>query len=157
MVNTRLARTLVAVVMLGALVLGCGSTTASPSATTAPSQAASAAPSQLASAGTIVLTRTAPIACDAIGVDYKSVTIKVDATADPAVWAEIDGGKKIAVKWTDGFTAAGSPPVINGPKGDEVAHDGTKIDIPADANPRLGGYFVCLAADAIYVLETDPQ
>ena len=50
-----------------------------------------------------------------------------------------------------------TPPVINGPKGEEVASDGTTIAAPADANPRLAGYFVCFGTDAIYVLETDPQ
>jgi hypothetical protein len=105
-----------------------------------------------------VLTRTGPVGCDAIGVDYKSATIKIDAASDPDVWAETDNGKKLAVKWTDGFTAtAGSPPVINGPKGEEVARDGTRIDVPPDANPRLAGYFVCLGTDTLYVLATDPQ
>ena len=105
-----------------------------------------------------MLTRTGPVGCDAIGVDYKSATIKIDAASDPDVWAETDTGKKIAVKWTDGFAATdGTPPVIKGPKGEEVARDGTKIDVPANANPRLAGYFVCLETDALDVLETDPQ
>ena len=50
-----------------------------------------------------------------------------------------------------------SRPTIVGPKGEEVARDGTKIDVPAGAYPRLAGYFVCLAPDAMYILETDPQ
>ena len=105
-----------------------------------------------------MLTRTGPIGCDAIGVDYKSATIKIDAAADPDVWAETDAGKKLAVSWTDGFTATdASPPVIKGPKGVEVARNGTKIDVPAAANPRLAGYFVCLGPEALSVPETDPQ
>jgi hypothetical protein len=151
--------------LLATFVLGCG-TTAAPSASVssqpasvAPSQPGSVAPSEpSSSAAGIVLTRTGPIGCDAIGVDYKSATIKIDAASDPDVWAETDAGKKLAIKWTDGFTATdGSPPVINGPKGEEVARDGTKIEVPADANPRLAGYFVCLGPDTLYVLETDPQ
>jgi hypothetical protein len=142
-------RTLITTFLLGALVLGC-----SPAASSSPT----AAPSQLASGTGIVLTRTGPIGCDAIGVDYKSATIKIDAASDPDLWAETDTGKKIAVKWTDGFTTTdASPPVINGPKGEEVARDGTRIDVPPDANPRLAGYFVCLGPDALYVLATDPQ
>lgn len=157
MARFRLDRTLIAVVVVGALVLGCGAA-ASPSPTAAPSQAASAAPSQAASGAGIVLTRTAPVGCDAIGVDYTSATIKIDAASDPDVWAETDGGKKLAVKWTDGFTGTdGDPPVINGPKGEEVARDGTKIEVPADANPRLAGYFVCLGPDTIIILQADPQ
>ena len=105
-----------------------------------------------------MLARTGPIGCDAIGVDYTSATIKIDAASDPDVWAETDAGKKLTIAWTDGFTATdATPPVINGPKGEEVASDGTTIAAPADANPRLAGYFVCFGTDAIYVLETDPQ
>ena len=166
------ARNVVAVLIVGALMLGCGPA-ASPSlsaappvsaapsagASAAPSAGASAAPSAGASAAGIVLQRTGPIGCDAIGIDYKSATLKIDAASDPDVWAETEAGKKLAVSWTDGFTATdGDAPVITGPKGEEVARDGTKIDVPADGSyPRLVGYFVCLAPDALYVLETDPQ
>jgi hypothetical protein len=159
------SRTLISVLALGALVLGC-SPAAAPSvspggassqpATAAPSQPASAAPSALASASGIILQRTGPIACDSIGVDYTSATIRIDAASDPDVWAEANTGKKLAVKWTDGFTATdGPPPVINGPKGEEVARDGTVIVVPADSYPRLVGYFVCLSPDTLWVLETD--
>jgi hypothetical protein len=162
---TRSSRTLISVLALGALVLGCSPAAAPslspagvPSTSAAPSQPASAAPSPLGSTSGIVLERTGPIGCDSIGVDYKSATIKIDAASDPDVWAETDTGKKIAVKWTDGFIATdASAPVINGPKGEEVARDGTVIDVPEGAYPRLAGYFVCLAPDALYVLETDPQ
>jgi hypothetical protein len=150
-------RTLITTFLLGAVVLGC-SPAASSSPAAAPSQPASAVPSQISSGSGILLTRTGPVGCDAIGVDYKSATIKIDAASDPDVWAETETGKKLAVKWTDGFTATdASPPVINGPKGEEVARDGTKIDVPPDANPRLAGYFVCLGPDTLYVLATDPQ
>jgi hypothetical protein len=165
MAGARHIRTLVIGAILGAFVLGCGpaasaspSTTAPAAATAAPSELPSTAPSPASSSGGIVLTRTGSIGCDAIGVDYKSATIKIDAAADPDVWAETDAGKKLAVSWTDGFTATdASPPVIKGPKGEEVARDGTTITVPAAANPRLAGYFVCLGPDALSVLETDPQ
>src|SRR6478735_6975820 len=156
MAGARDIRTLVIRAILGAFVLGCGpaasaspATTAPPAATAAPSELPSTAPSPASSSGGIVLTRTGAIGCDAIGVDYKSATIKIDAAADPDVWAETDAGKKLAVSWTDGFTATdASPPVIKGPKGEEVARDGTTITVPAAANPRLAGYFVCLGPDA---------
>jgi hypothetical protein len=173
MAGTRSGRTLGTALILGAFVLGCGSaTTPSSSAATSPvasaatspvasaatSPVASAAQSPLGSAAGIVLQRTGPIGCDAIGVDYKSATIKIDAASDPDVWAETDTGMKITVYWTEGFTATdGNAPVINGPTGEEVARDGTVIDVPAGAYPRLAGYFVCLGPEALYVLETDPQ
>jgi hypothetical protein len=153
------SRTVISVLVLGTLVLGCGPA-AAPSASTAgaPSQPASAAASQGASASGIVLQRTGQVGCDTIGVDYKSATIKIDAAAEPDVWADTDTGKKLAVNWTNGFTASdGPPPVINGPKGEEVARDGTVIVVPAAAYPRLVGYFVCLAPDALYILEADPS
>ncbi len=105
-----------------------------------------------------MLDRTEPVGCDSIGIDYTSATIRIDPASDPDVWAETESAKKLAVKWTDGFTTTnGNPPAIIGPKGEEVATDGTKIDIPSGANPRLAGYFVCLGPGAIYILETDPQ
>ena len=156
-------RILITAVILGAFVLACGpSASSSPSvaspqvASTAPSQAP--AGSQAAGSG-IVLERTGPIGCDTIGVDYTSATIKIDAASDPDVWAETDTANKLAVKWTAGFQPvdAGAS-AIRGPKGEEVARDGTKIDLPADGSyPRLAGYFVCLGTDALYILEADPQ
>jgi hypothetical protein len=162
------ARTLIASFVVGVVVLGCSPAASSSPSAAAPSAAApsAAAPSQIASgtpiasSGSIVLERTGPIGCDAIGVDYKSATINIDAASDPDVWAGTDTEQpgKIAVKWTDGFFATGETEVIiRGPKGEEVARDGTVIDVPAGAYPRLAGYFVCLGPDALYVLETDPQ
>ncbi len=165
MAGARHIRTLVIGAILGAFVLGCGpaasvspATTAPPAATGAPSEVPSSGPSAASSGVGIVLARTGPVGCDTIGVDYKSATIRIDAAADPDVWAETDAGRKLAVSWTDGFTATDTaPPVIKGPKGEEVARDGTKVDVPAAADPRLVGYFVCLGPDALSVLETDPQ
>jgi hypothetical protein len=149
MAGIRSRRTLIAVFIVGALALGC-----SPTAAPSPS----AAPSPLVSAAGIVLQRTEPIGCDSIGIEYKSATFRIDAASDPDVWAETETGKKLAVNWTAGFSATdGSPPVITGPKGEEVARDGTVIDVPAAAYPRLVGYFVCLAPDALFILETVPQ
>ncbi len=156
---TRSSRTLFSLLALGALALGCSpaaAPTVSPAG--ASSQPTSAAASQPASASGIVLERTGPIGCDSIGIDYKSANIRIDAASDPDVWAETDTGKKLAVKWSEGFTATdGDAPVIKGPKGEEVARDGTVIVVPPGAYPRQVGYFVCLAPDTLYVLETDPQ
>ena len=151
MAGSRSGRTLIAAFVVGVVALGC-SPAASPSLS-------AAAPSAVASAAGIVLDRTEPIGCDTIGIDYKSATIKIDAASDPDVWAETDTAKKLAVKWTAGFQPvdAGAP-AVRGPKGEEVARDGTMIDVPADGSyPRLVGYFVCLGTDALYILEADPQ
>ena len=149
----RMGRAVMGVVLVGVMVLGC-----SPTASPSPSASTATAASPAGPPGAIVLDRTAPISCDAVGVDYTSATIRIDPASDPDVWAETAAAKKLAVKWTDGFNATdGSTPTIVGPKGEEVAHDGTKIDVPAAAYPRLAGYFVCLGTDTIYVLETVPQ
>ena len=164
---TTSVRTLISTVMLGAIVLGCGTSGAPSVASVAPSvappsappsEAASASPGPAASEGVIKLERTGPVGCDSIGVDYTAVTINIDVSSEPDVWAGTDTAKKIAVKWTNGFTTTDQPePTILGPKGEEVARDGTVINVPAGAYPRLAGYFVCLAPETIYVLETDPQ
>ena len=129
MAGSRSGRILIAAFVVGVVALGC-SPAASPSLS-------AAAPSAVASAAGIVLDRTGPIGCDAIGVDYKSATIKIDAASDPDVWAETDTGKKLAVKWTAGFQPvdAGAPAIL-GPKGEEVARDGTMIDVPARPSCR---------------------
>jgi hypothetical protein len=153
MVN-RISTIALTVGLLGVLVLGCG-----PSASSSPSTSGVAPSGATASGSGIVLQRTGPIGCDSIGINYTSATIKIDAAADPDVWAETEAGKKLAVNWTDGFTATdGTQTVIRGPKAEEIAREGTKVDVPADGSaPRLAGYYVCLGTDAIYVLETDPQ
>ena len=156
MADIRSGRNLVTVFIVGLLVLAC-SPAASPSSSAAPP--VSAAPTSVASASGIVLQRTEANSCDTIGIDYKSATIKIDEASDPDVWAETDTGKKLAVNWTAGFNATdGDPPVVSGLQGEEVARDGTRIDVPADGSyPNLGGYFVCLAPDALYILETTAQ
>ena len=140
----------VSFLVVGALIVGCGPA-AAPSVSLA-------VPSSVASAAGIVLQRTQQNGCDTIGIDYKSATIRIDPSFDPDVWAETDTGKRITVNWTAGFNATdGTPPVIKGPKGEEVARDGTRIDVPDGAYPKLVGYFVCLGPDALYIMETDPQ
>ena len=131
-----------------------------PTSTVTPSVSPSprVSPTAPVASAAIVLQRVDAIACDAIGVDYHGVRIHLRPQSAVPVWAETELGHRLTVGWTAGFTATdGNPPVINGPNGEEVARDLTWIDVPVAAYPRLAGYFVCLAPDAIYVLETDPQ
>jgi len=86
------------------------------------------------------------------------------------VWAEVDPlpsgspethpveplppGTRLAVYWTAGFTAtSGDTPVVRGPRGEEVARDGTRID---QEFTKRTGYFTCGSRDSIYVLEYAP-
>jgi hypothetical protein len=127
-------------------------------ASCASAPASSATPSAGASAETsILLQRMADnTGCDAIGVDYRKITIRIDPSAEIHVWAETDKGTQLAIRWADGFTAEGTPPVIRGPKGEEVARDGTVLEIPGDAYPRLAGYFVCPGTNSILVYAETP-
>lgn len=96
--------------------------------------------------------------------DGTTVRVNVD------VWAEVDAlpsgstdtepveplpvGTRLAVYWTAGFNATdGNTPVIRGPRGEEVARDGTRID---QAFIKRTGYFTCASRDALYVLEYAP-
>jgi len=121
------------------------------------------------------------LGCDAIDPGYRSATIHIDPESaivlevnNPAydgtkdkvnvdVWAEIDTaggaepqkvGTRLAVYWTAGFNATdGTTPVIHGPRGEEVARDGTRID---GEFTKLTGYSVCSSRDAVYILEYVP-
>jgi hypothetical protein len=105
----------------------------------------------------ILLQRLAPqTGCDAIGVDYRKITIRIDPSAEIQVWADTDKGTQLAIRWAEGFTAEGTPPVIRGPKGEEVARDGTVLEIPDGAYPRLAGYFVCPGVNSVGVYAEIP-
>lgn len=131
----------------------------------------SLAPSPLPPPASGIVLQRAPtnLGCDAIDPGYRSATIHIDPEsdiyldiADPAwdgthdranvdVWAEADNGARLAVYWTAGFNATdGNTPVIRGPRGEEVARDGAKID---EEFTRLTGYFTCGGPDALFVLE----
>lgn len=137
---------LAAVVFAGILVGACGP---APAGSTAP-------PSAVVST---ILLREAPanLGCDAMGVPYRSATIRIDASAAEQVWAETDTGTRLDMFWARGFAGGpGSEPVVVDPEGQVVARDGEQIAIPDGAWPRLHGYFVCPSSTAIYVLLQDP-
>ena len=160
------------------------SASVTPSASVAPTPSVAPSPSAPAASPAAIVLQRAPtnLGCDSIAPGYRSATIHVDPESDivlevnnPAydgtkdkvdvdVWAEVDAaggvepqvvGTRLAVYWTAGFNATdGATPVIRGPRGEEVARDGTRID---GEFTKLTGYFTCLSRNALYVLEIAPQ
>jgi len=118
-----------------------------------PSQAATGAPS-----GAFRLQRAPTnLGCDSLPSTYQVAIIRIDPDRAEPVWAEADRGKRLGVLWSAGFSADDDGrPVVVGPKGEVVARDGERIEIPGRAWPSLHGYFVCAGADDIYVLENAP-
>lgn len=143
------------------------SPSAAPSHSVAPSQSVapspSVAPSGSAPAGSgaaLVLQRApANLGCDAIGIEYDIATIHIDPNAATDVWAETGTGHRLAMYWSDGFSANdGEPPVIRDPEGREIARDGTVIDIKHwQSYGPWNRYFLCPGPDTLHVLETAPQ
>jgi hypothetical protein len=97
------------------------------------------------------------LGCDSLPSTYPFAILRMDPTRPEAVWAEAAGGRHLEVFWSAGFRATDvTEPAVVGPKGDVVARDGERIEIPGGAWPSLHGYFLCAGADAIYVLEYAP-
>jgi hypothetical protein len=139
-------------------------TTAVPPATSSSSTGSATAPpatssTSPSSAATIVL-REAPanLGCDAIGIDYKSMTFHIDPAATEQVSAVTDTGVALVTYWAAGFQpGSNTDRVVRDPAGKTVVSDGDVLQVPPAAYPRLGGYFVCLAPDKLYVLLVDPS
>lgn len=123
-----------------------------------PSPSLDVSPSAPAARSGIVLERAPTnLGCDAIGVEYSSATIHIDPESDIDVWAQANTGTRLAVYWTAGFNATdGDTPVIRGPRGEEVARDGTKIELAEGAHPALADYFLCAGPNSLYILEYAP-
>jgi hypothetical protein len=147
----------------------CTASTGGPSGSLAPSTAGAspslalstptAAPPTPPAADEIQL-RLAPanLACDAIGVPYKSATFRIDATATEQVSAVADTGTQLRTFWSAGFQGGSADErVVRDSSGQVVATDGEVLTIPDGAWPRLHGYFVCPSADALYILVPDPS
>jgi hypothetical protein len=130
--------------------------TMAPSAPSTPS--GTSAPS--ASSATTVVLHEAPanLGCDAIGIDYTSMTFRIDPAAAEQVSAETDTGVTLVTYWAAGFQpGTDTERVVRDPAGKTVVTDGDVLQVPPAAYPRLGGYFVCLAPDKLYVLLADPS
>jgi len=139
--------------LIGVAILAAGCATP-----VAPSAKPSSVPSQSGAAATITL-RAAPadLGCDAMPVDYRRVTFKIDPEAEEHVTAQSDTGKSLPTFWSTGFAGSAEPLAIKDPSGQVVAANGEALDIPEGALPRLHGYFVCPSTDALYVLLQDPS
>jgi hypothetical protein len=127
-----------------------------PAGTSAPS-GTSAPP--VSSATTVVLHEApANLGCDAIGIDYTSMTFHIDPAAAEQVSAETDTGVTLVTYWAAGFEpGSDTERLVRDPAGKTVVTDGDVLQVPPAAYPRLGGYFVCLAPDKLYVLLADPS
>ena len=125
-------------------------------ASTAPTTPGS---SPTAAPGALVLDRAPDsTACDAIGVDYTSMTFHVDPTASPQIWAVADTGTNLTVRWDSAFEAGtgAEPSVVDG-SGAVVLEDGDTLAMPADGSyPDLGGHFVCTGPTGLIILDQAP-
>ena len=92
-------------------------------------------------------------ACDAIGVDYRSVTFRIDPKADEMVTATTDTGNVLHTSWSPEFQASadGALAVVDAAR-TTIASDGTRLSV----GEQLHGYFVCFGPEALAVLAADP-
>jgi hypothetical protein len=123
-----------------------------------PAPTASPAGSPTAAPGELVLDRVPDAtACDAIGVDYTSVTFHIDPTASPQIWAVADTGPSLVVRWTSAFEAGtgAEPNVVDG-SGAVVLEDGDTLDLPDGGWPDLAGHMVCPGPTSLTVLDEAP-
>ena len=126
------------------------SSPSAPSPTTTPSSS---------SATTVVLHEApANLGCDTIGIDYTSVTFRIDAAAAEQVAAVTNTGVTLITYWSVGFQpGSDAERLIRDPAGKVVVSHGEVLLVPPAAYPRLAGYFVCLGPDKVYVLLADPS
>jgi hypothetical protein len=125
-------------------------------ASTAPTATPGSSPT--AGPGALVLDRVPDgIACDAIGVDYTSVTFHIDLTATPQVWAVADTGTSLLVRWVSAFAAGtGTEPTVVDGTGAVVLEDGDTLELPEAGWPDLGGHMVCPGPNSLTVLDEAP-
>ncbi len=149
-------------IVLAAALAACGATTPSPSPTSTPgpTNAPTSTPGGSADPSKTIVLRLAQAntACDAIGVDYRKVTFRIDPSASDQVTAIADTGKALSTYWVAGFQpGTAAERVIRDPAGQVVATDGEVLAIPEGAWPNLHGHMVCPTPDALYVLLVAPS
>ena len=141
-------------IALAVLVVACAPTApATPFGTAPPPSAPAATGAEIQ-----LQPAAANLVCDTIGVDYREVTFQIDPGSTTQVTALADAGRVLQTFWAAGFRGGTSDnKVVFDPTGAVVVTDGDKLAIPEGAFPRLKGYFVCPAPEALYILAADPQ
>ena len=133
------------------LVLACLALWACAGSSTSSSLSPVATPG--ASTTAIVLRETpADLGCDAIGVDYQSVTFHIDPSATEQVSATTDTGVSLVTYWPVGFMGDATGRLVHDTQGNVVATDG-------DVLPNgqvLNGYKVCPTPTELYVMFQRP-
>jgi Putative zinc-finger len=143
------------------VVLPLPSATTSPSAspvppTVAPTPSPTLEPAASLSPVPGFVLRTGPATggCDAIGIDYQSLTWRIDPAAEEPVTAVTNTGATLRTTWAPGFTAGtAAERVIRDPAGVIVVRDGDQLRV----GDRLAGYYVCLGPANLTVYTEDPQ
>lgn len=139
--------------VLGVVLAAC-SATATPSDPPTATALVAPSPSPSPSPGFVLREGTATGGCDAIGLEYQSLTWRIDPAADEAVTAVTNKGDTLVTSWAPGFTAGTADErVIRDPAGVVVVSDGDTFRV----GDRLNGYFVCLGPQHLFVFTQDPQ
>ena len=125
-----------------------GSSSSATASSSAPSTVATAAPS---SASVVLHETPANLGCDAIGIDYKTMTFHIDPAAAEQVSAMTDTGVSLVTYWPAGFTSGNG--AVRDATGDVVASDGEVLQ----SGKQLPGYDVCLAPTKLYVVLPRPS
>ena len=100
----------------------------------------------------------ADLGCDSIGVDYRSVTFKIDPGTAEQVAALTDSGEQLVTYWAAGFRGGSTADlVVYDLAGQVVVADGDVLPIPLAEWPSLRGYFVCPTPTALYILMNGPS
>ena len=145
----------IALLILSVASAACAAPIASPMPTASPST--STAPPDSGGSSIVLQRVTGDLGCDTIGVDYTSLTFHIDPGATEQVIALTNRAVTLKTYWSMGFQpGSDAERVIRDGAGKVVVSDGDPLLVPAASYPRLAGYFVCLAPDAIYVFSQDP-
>jgi len=153
-VNRRLPAAIRAAALTSVFAIALGA--CSSPASTAPSIPPGTSPS--AAVRELVLDRAPDsTACDAIGIDYTSVTFHIDLIASPQISAVADTGTTLTVQWDSTFEAGtGADPTVVDGSGAVVVKDGDTLDVPGGAYPELNGHFVCTGPTGLIILDQAP-
>ena len=146
-------RQMFSMVVLGVVLAACSAGASSGTAPT-PSPTAEPAASPSPVPGFVLHTGPATGGCDAIGLEYQSLTWRIDPAAEEAVTGITNTGGTVLTTWAPGFTAGtAAERVIRDPAGVIVVRDGDQLRV----GDRLAGYYVCLGTETLSVFTRDPQ